>query len=540
MPIGRIRDLSSIGVISDVDSYNLPANAFSAAINVRFENSSILRSPVFRTVPFTLAYADPRFVGANSPATGYDSVILGYLNGQVTSYKSGTETNISISGYANNSSDTPYTMCRLADVLYVNRIDRVPWKLDSDDADMVALANWTSTDRAAILRACSGALCAFNITKTATVHPQMVKTSEFVDTIGTVPTTWDHTVLTNNATENILGEMDGGIVDAQNLGEGIVIYGRNEAWSMVMDGSDNVWRYDRIFSDAGAINANCSVEVNKRHYVFGLTDIYMHDGVSKVSIINGKNKSFVFNNINLSKAHRCFVAFDQGRNELRFNYVSGDGYNAFLSTNAEGCNRSAVYNLLEETWTFDDLPYVFGAARANLDTIQTWASVTATWDTIGGTWNDQDDSIKKVLCMVGNVSTPDTLTAKLYAVDTQGPGSTIAYAVDTNATQGVTLERNGIDLDELVDLRGYKVVNSIYPQARLEEEAEPLEFSFGGADHFNNSPAYSDYRDYDGDENYKLDYNITGRFLSMRMRHDDYRYFKLTGFDLDVDADGDI
>ena len=38
-----------------------------------------------------------------------------------------------------------------------------------------------------------------------------------------------------------------------------------------------------------------------------------------------KNKSFVFNNINISKANRCFVAHDQGRNEVLLNYVSGAG-----------------------------------------------------------------------------------------------------------------------------------------------------------------------------------------------------------------------
>jgi hypothetical protein len=65
----------------------------------------------------------------------------------------------------------------------------------------------------------------------------MVKTSSF-PLSGAVPASWDITLANTLATENILAEMRGGIVDAQTLGSSLVIYGAQEAWLMTADGFD--------------------------------------------------------------------------------------------------------------------------------------------------------------------------------------------------------------------------------------------------------------------------------------------------------------
>ena len=537
MPIAPIRDLSKYGVIADIDAYNIPAQAWSFAVNARFRNGSVLRAPVFRTVTASLGNAHPRFVTSNSATTGFDSVIIGYRDGSVSSFKSGTETALSVTDYVPNVSDTAFTATRLGDVLYVNRSDRVPWAMGVADTKFAVLANWDSTWRANILRSCSSALLAFGVTKGGVQYPTMIKTSEFAK-VNTVPTTWDNTITTNNATENILAEMDGAITDACRLGEFMVVYGKNEAWTMVMDGSTNVWSYHKLPFTNGAINANCSVELGNKNYVFGPTDIWVHDGVSDQSLCDKRTRELIFNSINLSKASSCFVVYHQALKEIHFNYVSGDRGVAFAG--ADGCNRAAILNVTDNTWTFDDRPFIFGAVRANLDNVLTYATVGATYATIGGTYLDQDDSLKKVLVMVGEANTSYSLSTSLYAFDQQGPGSTVSYPVDLNATKGVLLERDGIDLDEVgVDLRGYKVVNCIYPQARFEIGAAPLKFQFGSADHFNDEVVFSDWQTYDGAALYKLDYTSAGRFLSMRCVHDDYKYFNLSGFDIDIDVLGE-
>lgn len=538
MTIAKVRNLSKFGVLADVDPYNLPPEAFSMAVNARFLNGSVWRAPVFRRVPLTLAEEDPRFLTSNLPTTGFDDIYIGYLNGKISLYDSSTETDVSVFGYVAAEAESPYTSCHNGDVLYINRSDRVPWSLKVTDTDFQNLANWDSTWRAHILRSSNSALCAFGITKGADTFPSMIKTSEFAE-VNTVPTTWDETDPTNNATENILGEMEGGITEAQNLGDGVIVYGLNETWTMVFDGSDNVWAYEKVFNDAGCLNANCAIELDRQHYVFGPNDIWKHDGVSKTSICDLRVRKFIFSSLNLSEARRCFVKHDPIRKELRFNYVSGDQFCAFLG--GDGCNRSAVFNLTEQTWTFDDLPFVFGATFANLDINLTYATVTETYEEIGSTYLEQEDGIKRPLVMIGDVSTEHSLLISLYAVDEQGPGSLVPYEVDTDATRDVLLIKEGIDLDELpdvADLRGYKVISSIYPQARFETDAEPLNFSFGSADHFNVPVVMGAPQTYDGITEYQCDHNEAGRYLRMEITHEDHRWFQLSGIDLDIHVDG--
>jgi hypothetical protein len=483
-------------------------------------------------------------VSSNTPAGGFDAIILGYLNGAVTSYKNGTETDISLSGYVHADSEDPFTSCHLGNIYYVNRGDRVPWFLRTTDTLMQTLATggtgaWPSNYTAQLLRSCGSALVAFNVTKAGTNFPQMVKTSEFAQS-GTIPNNWDPAVTGTNATENILAEMEGPITDAQNLGEGMIIYGVNETWTMQASGDTNIWAYHRVFTDAGSINANCSVEVNRQHYVFGLTDIWTHDGTTKKSICDQRTRDFIFAALNVSKANRCFVSHNQNLKEIYFSFVSGDGLTGFLASVNDGCNRCAVYNYVDNTWSYYDLPYVYFGWRGNLNTVQTYASTTGLYSNIGGTYLDQDDSQKKVFVFVGDANATYSLSESLYAFDLQGPGSSIALPVDTHATLGWTLIRDGIDLDQVgVDLRGYKVTNTIYPQARLEIGAQPLTFYVGAADFFNDPINWADPQTYDGDTLYKLDYNIGGRYLAIKITHNDWHYINLTGFDLDLDVLGE-
>lgn len=539
MPIAPARNLSEFGIIADIDPYNIPPTAFSGGVNVRFAEGGVQRAPVFRNVD-GLAENDPRFLYTTLPNAGFDAITIGYLNGKLSQWSGGTEDDVSISGYTPSESESPYTAVSLGNVTYVNRNDRVPWSKRPSDTDFLPLANWDSAWRAQLMRSCGGALVALGVTKSGVSYPTMVKTSEFA-TYDSVPVDWDETDPMNNCTENVINEMEGAIIDGWPLGNGLFIYGRNETWLMQPDNSNNVFRYVRRFKDAGAINANCVVEVANKHYVFGPDDIWMHDGTSKASICTNRVRNFIFRNIDSTQTRRCHVIHNAPLKEIYFCYVSGDQYTGF--TGGEGCNRAAVWSYAQSqtgVWTFYDMPYTFGAGLASVDTTLTYETVTQTYEGIGGTYLDQDGSLKKALIMVGNTYADESLTKSLYAFDLEGPGSQVAYAIDTNATLGWQLERDGLDLDELgAELRGYKVIQSIYPQARMDSDAEPIEFSFGSNDYFNQAPEFSPWQTYDGNLLYKLDYYAAGRYLSMRVRHDDTSYINMSGIDFDIDILGE-
>ena len=537
LSLPKLRHLDKYGVITDVDPFDLPLGAWSMALNVRFEEGRVSSAPVWRAVASPLTNITPRFVYVANKADSTTSSYIGYLDGTVTDWSPSVNTPVSPAAYTPSTSEAQWSGTILAGVVYINREDRVPWALRPSDTAFSNVTGWDASWRAKLIRAYANAIVALNVTKAGVRYPTLVKTSDLVTNPGVEPPSWDNTLTTNNATENPLTEMNGEIVEAQTLGNALILYSNQETWQMTADGSKNVYSYRKLSFSDGAINTNCVVEVNNLHYVFGTNDIWKHDGLSQSSIADARVRKFIFKNMNAKKYQRFFVSYDPSKKTISFNFVSGD---AFVAFNGNGCNRSAVYHLTSDTWTFDDLPLVFasGFAKVSLNAL-TWATATATWSTIGGSWQDLEDGFKRVTIYVGEGDSVSGLSARVYGRDLYGNGSTLTSTVDEIATRPGLLLRDGIDLDELdEELRGYKVILGIYPQGRLDPAATPMTFSIGVTDYPNVPPVFSAPQTYDALENYKLDFTEAGRFLSVRMDYPDYKTMSLSGLDIDLDSTG--
>lgn len=540
MPIEHLRNLAKYGVVNDVDAYDLPPEAFSAGVNVRFRNGKITGAPVFRNV-LTLGTADPRFTFSSNPTSGLDFLFVGYKNGTVSRISGVTEGAFSISGYTPSVVEATWSSTTLATVTYVNRSDRAPWYARTSDTQFQNLGvasptinDWANTWSCAILRSCAGALVALNVTKGATNSPTMVKTSS-IPQAGTIPVSWDITAPNTLAVENTLADLQGPITDGCCLGNDLIIYGFKQAYHMYPNGQTSVYTWDPLPFQKGSINANCSVELAGMNIVFGPDDIWKHDANSSKSICDQKTRDYIFGSINLSKANRCFVSHNPKLKEITFAYVSGD---QLVQFSGNGCNRQAVWNYIDDTWTYDDLPLVFSATQGNLSNPVTYTTIGTTYDTAGGSYQDQEDGYKRSTIYVGEVNATYGLGQRLYAFDNFGHGSTVAFPVDTAATKPRYLERDGIDLDELnTDLKNYKCMASIYPQARLGSGAAPLMIDVGASDSYNIPATFPvGYQPYDGSANNKLDFNVAGRWLSMRIKFDDYKELSISGFDLDLNG----
>ena len=119
-----IKDLGSVGVITDVAPYNLPLNAYSTGINVRFDEGKVSRSPIFRNIKDNLGYS-PRFAYGIVPNNNFDSALVVSDAWYIGEYSNGIINNRS--GSITGASDPrPYTGTSLANVTYINRPDRVP------------------------------------------------------------------------------------------------------------------------------------------------------------------------------------------------------------------------------------------------------------------------------------------------------------------------------------------------------------------------------------------------------------------------------
>lgn len=540
MTIAKVRELDKYGVLPDMDPFTLPPGAFSFGNNVRFRQGAIRRAPVFRSALAFATIANPRYIYA-LPSSSFDVIYVGQRDGKVfnVDITGGTETDYSIAGYSTNNSESAWTGCFNADVVYINRPDRVPWYIVPGTSQFAELTNWTSTWRCNILRACAGALVALNITKGPTNYPSMIKTSSFPAS-GDVPSSWDETTPSTLATENTL-TLRGGIRDAQNFGNHLIIYGTDGCWLMQKTSSFEVWDYTKLPFQKGAISADCVVEVDGRHYVFGPDDIWVHDGVSEKSIAEGRVRQTIYSSMNATYKDRFFVVHNPNLQEIMFCYCASDGYNNFnLATDP---NRAAVYNYAKDQWQgFDDLPYVRGAAFANLSQSVTYSTYAGTYAEAGGTYTDLEDGFKRTPVFVGITDATYSLVDSMYAYDIYGSGSIVSYSVDTNANKKAYLERNGIDLDQFpdIDLSFYKILDTIYPLGTIASNANTtLSFEVGSSDYYGVAATFDGTaQTYDGDTLYKLDFNMAGRYLALKITYDDYTAFTLAGLDLDIKLNG--
>ena len=530
-----IRDLGSVGVISDKSSYNIPVNAFSEALNVRFDEGKVRRSPIFRNVKGSLGFT-PRFSYGVVPSTGYDSVLMISDAYVIKEYNSGTVSDRS--GSISGSSDPrPYTGTTLSSVTYINRQDRVPIFRTSAGTNFADLTNWPTSYRCASLRSYNDFLIALNTTEGSSNFPTRVRWSN-IALADNVPDSWDETDLTKSAGFNDLGEMQTGIIDGMPLGSNFIVYSSDQVWLMEFVGGTFIFNFRKLFTDCGLINQNCVVEVDGKHYAFGAFDIYVHDGTSKQSICDERVRTFIYNGLNNTAKERFFVQHNPTLNEIYFCYLSGDNLVNF--PNATRCNRAAVYNYRNDTWAFMDLPNVSSGTVANVNSIVTYATASGlTYALTGGTYYAQEDSFDRHTLMVGEDNSADGITSdKLYALDLSDIGR-VAFQLDTEAIKPASVERVGIDLDETkVPLSGYKVVNAIYPQATTTNSNKSITFTFGASDIPNSDPTYGNSTVFNTGTDYKIDSRSAGRYLSYKILVSDNKDFEVSGFDIDISATG--
>jgi len=527
-----IRNVGDIGVVTDILPSALPTNAFTRAKNVRFDEGKVARSPVFRSIKDSLGM-NPRFTyGIPAASSGGFAVIVivsdeyaikQYANGSISSLQG------SISTTTANAS--PITGTSLADMVYINRQDQVPVYMANGGSSFAALPNWDANWRATSIRAYGDFLLALNTTEGGVNYPSRVRYSNLT-LANSVPDSWDASDTTKSAGFNDLVQMKTGIVDGLTLGTNFIIYSKDQVWLMEFVGGTFIHNFRKLFSDCGVINQNCVAEVEGTHYVFDHDDIYVHDSHTRQSICDKRVKNYIFSGLNTAKTDRCFVHHNADLDEVMFCYVSGDDMAEY--TNGDRCNRAAVFNYKNQTWSFTDLPNVSSATNGSISASATYANTTAVYGTVGGSYYTQEAGYDEHSLFVGESNTTDGITSdKLYGLDLSDTG-VLAFPLDSEANKSPLLEKVGIDLDEMSPLSGYKVINKIIPQIDTQNPDKTFNFTFGASDLLGSATSYSSPVSFNGATDHKIDTRASGRYLSYKIDVVGYKDFNFIGFDADV------
>ena len=526
-----VRGLGSVGVVTDVDPYSLPMNAYTRAKNVRFNEGKVTKGPVFRDVSGNLSVT-PKFSFGLTALTGFDTVLV--VDDTFDVYELSNGSMVQKFNSSLSASIAPVTATILADVQYVNRSDTAPVARAPSASVFTTLPNWPSGYKTTSLRSFGDFLLALGTVEGSTSFPNRVRFSDPV-VANAVPTTWDETDLTNSAGFNDLVQMKTPIIDGATLGSNFLVYSQDQVWGMEFVGGTFIFNFRKLFDDAGVINQNCIVEVEGRHYVFDRDDIYVTDGNTRQSICDGRVRSYIFNGMNTSLTDECFVIHNTALEEIYFCYHTGD--DMALYTDGTHCNRAAVYNYKEDVWSFQDLPNAVSSAEASVDSVFSYADATQTYEDIGGSYHDQDSQSTRRSLIVSS-SGGGITSSKIYGIDLVDQGN-LAQSVDTAVSPAFLLERVGIDLDDQgIELSGYKVISKVYPQVSTANSNATFGFTFGSSDRANANPIYSDEVNFNSSDEYKVDTRISGRYLSYKVTSANLKDFAFSGMDVEVVVTG--
>ena len=541
MPNLPIRDLGAVGVITDQDPFTLPLNAFTRAKNVRFSQGEVTRSPCFREVQSfsNFSYGVPRWMYTLYSTGGFDELIIIDTGFDAFFYSNGSYTGAYNSGAG--LSDAPVTMMELANVVYANRPDLAPIAKGPQATSFTTLANWPSTYRCNSLRSFGDFAIALNTVEGGTSFPTRVRFSDIA--LGNqVPSSWDETDTTKSAGFNDLVQMGTPIVDGLSLGSNFLIYSSDQVWLMEYVGGTFIFNFRKLFDDAGVISQNCITEVNGKHYVFDSDDIYVTDGLSKQSICEGRVRQYIFNGLDNGKKGSCFVHYDSRRDEVYFCYKSNDDMAVYVDDGVDydGCNRAAVYNVVNDTWSFVDMPNVIVGSEMNVSSSATYDNTTLTYDTAGGTFASQAAGFDRHSVMMGRMMTAQGVNNHfIYALDGIDENSQVSKPIKTEVMQPIKLERVGIDLDELqIPLSGYKNIRKMLPQFSTVASDKTFDVTMGAADLPNATPNYGPTYNFNSDTEHKIDARSAGRYLSYKVTTPTDKDFDISGFDFDIITTG--
>lgn len=537
MPNLPIRDLGAVGVITDVDPFNLPFNAFTRAKNVRFVNNSVEHAPIFRQVLDLGSNENPELVHGLFTQDGYDTTLVVTDTFKVLEITGSSAATTVYTG-SMSANVKPYTACSLANVEYVNRTDTAPIYRGPSDTNFSALSNFVPSSSCASLRSYGDFLIALNMTEGGVNLPTRVRYSDLA-LANQIPSTWDATDLTNSAGFNDIVQMKTPIVDGLSLNTNFFIYSSDQVWQMEFVGGAFIFNFRKVFDNCGVINTNCIVENEGKHFVFDNDDIYTHDGLTKTSICDKRVRNYIFSGIDMSKAGKCYVQQNKSLEEIYFCYHSGDDLAVY--TDGDFCNRAAVFNYRSNTWSFIDLPNTTSGTSSNVNTVGTYDTNTSTYDQTGGTYHEQESRFDQFPLMVSRAYTGayETIsTNRVLGVDLVNKGNLAKPAV-VEFSFPMFAERVGIDLDEAqIPLSGYKVINRIYPQATTVSSDPEIHFEFGAGDLATEVTNYNPGIVFNMATEYKVDTRMSGRYLSYKVGTETPKDFSLSGFDVDLQIVG--
>lgn len=451
MPMVPINGVAQLGIIQEVDvpPTELPLNAWSNGHNVRFTPGEVARvrgwKYVFDTLPIAPYWAIDAKTSSGVRLWLYAGLEKAYVTDSITSSDV-----TRLSGDYTTTEEYNFTGGSLGGVPFFNNQVDIPqyWPSINTGVELEDIPAWNSGWRCKVLRSYKQYLVALGITKGSASYPHMVKWSHPADP-GSPPTSWDETDPTVDAGENNLLETPDELVDLVTLRDEALIYKQHSVWSMQWIGGIPVFRFRKRFDAFGMLVPNCAVEFfSGQHFVFTGSDAIVHDGQQFRSILEGRWRIWLEQNLNTAMLSRVFVQVNPARKEVWICFPSGS---------SELADKVLAWSWETNTCSSYDLPATRYIALGNVEQVEaidTWEDDTGEWEDDESVWDDSELRAERNLLAVC-------------------PGEPQFILLDTTETQNGVLfsavvERVGLGIplraEAPPDMQSVKFVTEIWPR----------------------------------------------------------------------------
>lgn len=383
-----VKQLGSIGFVPDIESAELPMQAWTRAHNVRclgpvvekamgeFQLVTVLSlgDPVSILDIFSVVSDDQHLwvLCAADAVRSFDSAATDLIDGSSAPYGA--------------TAQDRWTGGMLNGVLVLNNpIDKPQmWDLPGAATDLADLTAWDSAWRARVMRPFKNFLVALAVTKSSVYDKRMVKWSHSAAPL-TVPASWDEADPTVDAGEVSLAEGQDALVDCLPLSDVNMVYAERQSWVMRLSGTNDIFAFSKVF-EFGLLTVGCAVSFTRdsegpeEHFVVTHDDFKVHNGQSVQSIGTDRVRKWFFDQI--TATNRPFVrAARRGKEIWVLFSASGGTLN----------DTALIWNHQYGSWyTRDMRPHraVGTAFQAPSVAVTPWSSLVGAWSAQTWTWGN--------------------------------------------------------------------------------------------------------------------------------------------------------
>lgn len=515
MTLFKVGSVGNSGVISDIAPQELPSNVWTDAKNVRFYNGAITNT--LHEIEVLDEVSKPDL------STDHAQAILGYFvsddtvfyatGDKIYKYSTSTHTDITNLSPTNIATSDNWISLIFSNCIVFSNPNSVPQILEPGTTETVDMPGWDVLWTTENMVSFKNYLVALSTTENGYEYKQRVRWSNAAPP-NEAPADWDATDPNSHAGFNDLTDARGDILTAAMLADVLYVYTSEEIFAVQYIGTPNIFSFRKVVGSIGALNSKAVTQYKNGHVFVSRDNVYMFDGVTVKSIIDGKIRDKFYTKLNLDFKDTITVFSNQRFNEVWICFANDSSLTGEL-------NEAAILNVETGTWTFRELPNIISIGEVRKPV---WGTVI--WNNANYFWNSADAGVEW--------SSRDYGGNIILASDSSGAFLMIDHTTSSNTTRVATLERKYLDLDDAgAKSTGVKRITSIYPQIG---GVGSLYFRVGTSEYIGGPITWGASKLYVVGETRRLDYRLSGTYLSIQITsNDNANQWNFTGYDIEFE-----